>query len=135
MGSGRFKFNRPPQPMLPPIVKRAIAVLVTAMVIVIPIFTYTPRLYKWLVEYRLRALYRRLRKIEASLQKSLTAPEILTLEDEIESLDRDIINLGVPMKHSDLYFMIKSHLNLVRTRIGLCRNDFRGKRTTARLVR
>src|SRR5271167_4982088 len=116
-------------------VKRAIAVLVTAMVIIIPIFTYAPRLYKWLVEYRLRALYRRLRKIEASLQKSLTAPEILTLEDEIENLDRDIINLGVPTKHSDLYFMIKSHLNLVRTRIGLRRTDLRGKRTTAHLVR
>jgi hypothetical protein len=66
------------------------------------------------------------------LQKSLTAPEILTLEDEIENLDRDIINLGVPTKHSDLYFMIKSHLNLVRTRIGLRRTDLgaKGRRRT-----
>jgi hypothetical protein len=108
---------------------------VTAIAIMVPLFSYSPRLYKWLVEYRLRALYRRLRKIEASLQKSLTAPEILTLEDEIESLDRDIITLGVPIKHSDLYFMIKSHLNLVRTRVGLRRTDLRGKRMTARLVR
>ena len=60
--------------------------------------------------------------------KELDGSEISTLEDEIESLDRDIINLGVPMKHSDLYFMIKSHLNLVRTRIGLRRTDLRGKK-------
>jgi hypothetical protein len=115
-------------------VKRGIAVVVTAVAIIVPFFTYWPRLYKWLVEYRLRALYRRLRKLELRLQKSLTTSEISTLEDEIESLDQDIINLGVPMKHSDLYFMIKSHLNLVRTRIGLRRSDMRGKKT-ARLVR
>jgi len=60
--------------------KRAIAVLVTVIAIVIPLFSYAPRLYKWLVEYRLRALYRRLRAIEASLQKSVTVLEISTLD-------------------------------------------------------
>ena len=115
--------------------KRAIALVLTAIAIIVPVFSYSPRLYKWLVEYRLRGLYRHLRKIEASLQKNLTAPDIVALEDEIETLDRDIINLGVPTRHSDLYFMIKSHLNLVRTRIGLRRADLRSDGATARLVR
>jgi len=68
------------------------------------------------------------------LQKGVTAPDISALEHEIESLDRAIINLGVPMKHSDPYFTIKSHLNLVRHLIGLRRTELRGKRTLARLV-
>ena len=133
--NGPSLLNRYFLPWVTNYVKRGIAVVVTAVAIIVPFFSYWPRLYKWLVEYRLRALYRRLRKIEARLQKSLTASEISTLEDEIESLDRDIIDLGVPMKHSDLYFMIKSHLNLVRTRIAMRRTDLRGKRTMARLVR
>ena len=126
--NGPSLLNRYFLPWVTNYVKRGIAVVVTAVAIIVPFFSYWPRLYKWLVEYRLRALYRRLRKIEARLQNSFTASEISTLEDEIESLDRDIINLGVPMKHSDLYFMIKSHLNLVRTRIGLRRTDLRGKK-------
>jgi hypothetical protein len=92
-------------------------------------------LYKWLVEYRLRALYRRLRTIEASLQKSVTVPEISALESDLETLDREIFVLGVPIKHSDLYFMMKSHLNLVRSRIGLRRTELRDKKATPRLLR
>ena len=108
-------------------VKRAIAVLVTVIAIVLPLFSYAPRMYKWLVEYRLRALYRRLRAIEASSHKVTIAPEILALEGAIENLDREIVNLGVPMRHSDLYFSIKSHLNLVRNRIGMRHSQLQGK--------
>ena len=34
------------------------------------------------------------------------------LEAELESVDREIHLLGVPMQHSDLFFSIKSHLEL-----------------------
>ncbi len=108
-------------------VKRAIAVLVTVIAIVLPLFSYAPRIYRWLVEYRLRGLYRRLRAIEANSHKVTIAPEFLALEGAIESLDREIINLGVPMRHSDLYFSIKSHLNLVRIRIGMRHAQLHGK--------
>jgi len=116
-------------------VKRGIALLVAVVAIIIPMFSYGPNLYRWLVQYRMRALYRRLRAIETTLQTAATAPEIAVLEGEIESLDRAIHGLGVPMKHSDLYFTLKSHLNLVRTRVGLRHTEFRSQRTTASLVR
>jgi len=98
-------------------VKRTIAVVFTTIAIIVPIFNYAPQLGKWFVEYRLRALYRRLRVIEVNLQKSTTVQGIEALEDEIESLDRETIAYRVPMRHSALYFMIKSHLHLVHDRI------------------
>ncbi len=104
-------------------VKRAIAVLVTAVAILLPTFNYAPRLHKWLVEYRLRALYRRLRLVEASLQKGTDAAGMTELEKELENLDREIGSFGVPMKHSDLYFATISHLNLVRRRMRLTRYE------------
>lgn len=116
-------------------VKRGIALLVAVIAIIIPMFSYGPNLYRWLVQYRMRALYRRLRVIEATLQTAATAPEIAALEGEVESLDRAIHGLGVPVKHSDLYFTLKSHLNLVRIRVGSRHTELRGKRTTASLVR
>jgi TRAP transporter TAXI family solute receptor len=98
-------------------VKRGIAVLFTAIAIIIPVFSYAPRLYRWLVEYRLRGLYGRLRTIEANLQNSTMVQDILALEDELESLDRETIAFRVPMRHSALYFSIKAHLQLVHERI------------------
>jgi TRAP-type uncharacterized transport system substrate-binding protein len=116
-------------------VKRGIALLVALIAIIIPMFSYGPDLYRWLVQYRMRPLYRRLRVIETTLQTATSAPEIAALEGEVESLDRAIHGLGAPVKHSDLYFTLKSHLNLVRTRIGLRHTEMRGKGTAASLVR
>jgi len=83
----------------------------------------------------MRALYRRLRTIEASLREGMTASEIAGLEGDVESLDCAIMNLGVPMKHSDLYFTLKSHLNLVRTRAGLRRAELRPPTTRVHTLR
>jgi TRAP-type uncharacterized transport system substrate-binding protein len=106
-------------------VKRALAVLLTAIAIILPTFNYAPKLHKWLVELRLRALYRRLRNVEASFQNGLTALEISELDAELESLDRELGRLGLPTKHSDLYFSTVSHLNLMRTRMRFPRAETR----------
>jgi TRAP-type uncharacterized transport system substrate-binding protein len=97
--------------------KRAIALLVAGIAIGFPLFSFAPKLYRGLVEYRLGAIYRRLRAIEARLQKDVTTAEVLTLEADLERVDREISNLGVPMQHSQLFFSIKSHVDDVRARL------------------
>jgi hypothetical protein len=97
--------------------KRAIALLVTSIAIGLPLFSFAPKLYRWLVEYRLGSIYRRLRAIEARLQKGITTSEALTLEADLECVDQEISNLGVPMQHSQLFFSIKSHVDDVRARL------------------
>jgi hypothetical protein len=63
-------------------------------------------------------LYRRLRRIEARLQNDVTAADVAALEADLDGVDRAIHSLAVPMRYSDVYFSVKSHLDLVRTRIG-----------------
>jgi hypothetical protein len=99
------------------VVKRVLALALTAIAIILPVFSYGPSLYKWLIEYRLRTLYRRLRSVEERLHKGLDAAQIAALEEEIEVLEHDMIKLALPVRHSNLYFSVKSHLNLVRIRI------------------
>ena len=99
------------------IVKRVLALALTAVAIILPILSYGPSFYKWLIEYRLRALYRRLRSIEERLHKGLDSVQTAALEEEIEFLEHDMIKLALPVRHSNLYFSVKSHLNLVRIRI------------------
>ena len=99
------------------VVKRVLALALAAIAIILPVSSYGPSFYKWLIEYRLRALYRRLRSIEERLHKGLDPAQTAALEDEIEFLEHDMIKLGLPVRHSNLYFSVKSHLNLVRIRI------------------
>jgi hypothetical protein len=40
--------------------------------------------------------------------------EVSLLEAEVESVDRAINILGVPMRHSELFFSLKVHIDLVR---------------------
>ena len=99
------------------VVKRVLALTLTAIAIILPVMSYGPSFYKWLIEYRLRALYRRLRNIEERLHKGLDPVQIGALEEEIEYLEHDMIKLALPVRHSNLYFSVKSHVNLVRIRI------------------
>jgi hypothetical protein len=48
----------------------------------------------------------------------MTAADVTALEADLYGVDRAIHSLAVPMRYSDVYFSVKSHLDLVRTRIG-----------------
>ena len=101
--------------------QRTIAFLVAALAIVLPAFGLAPRLYEWFVRQRFRQLYQRLRAIENALQEKLTAANAEALQAELDDIERSTIT--VPMRHSDLYFMLRYHLERTRSRLIEARRD------------
>jgi TRAP-type uncharacterized transport system substrate-binding protein len=95
--------------------QRLIAFSVATIAIVFPAFSFAPRLYEWIVQSRLRGLYRRLRVVENASQTHLTASQISALQDELADIDK--ATSTVPMRNSDLYFMLRYHLNQTRSRL------------------
>jgi len=95
--------------------KRVAAILIAAVAIVIPVFTYTPRLYAWLVNLRLLRLYRRLRLVNTQLKRHLTANEIGALQGDLDGIDHAANVL--PMRHSDAFFSLLMHIDMTRTRL------------------
>jgi hypothetical protein len=95
--------------------QRTIAFIVATLAIVFPAFSFAPRLYEWLIHQRLRKLYRRLRSLEIVLQSELTTAQIKDLENELAEIDRTV--RAVPMRHADLYFMLRYHLDQTRARL------------------
>jgi TRAP-type uncharacterized transport system substrate-binding protein len=95
--------------------KRVAAVLVTAVAIIIPLFTFTPKLYAWLLNLRLARLYHRLRLVNARLKDELTADQVTTLQGDLEYIDH-AANI-LPMRHSDLFFLLLMHIDMTRTRL------------------
>ena len=95
--------------------ERAIAVLVTVVAITIPLFNFAPKLYMWFVRHFMAKAYRRMRIIEKELQTELTAPQVAVLQADLESIDRATRIL--PMRHSDLFFAMRLHIDLMRTQL------------------
>ena len=95
--------------------QRTIAFLVAALAIVFPAFGFAPRLYEWFFRQRFRQLYQRLRAIEDALQERLTPAKAEALKAELDDIDRATIS--VPMRHSDLYFMLRYHLDRTRSHL------------------
>jgi TRAP transporter TAXI family solute receptor len=96
-------------------VQRTIAFLVAALAIVFPAFGFAPRLYEWFVRQRFRQLYQRLRAVENALQERLTSAKAEALKIELDDINR--ATMTVPMRHSDLYFMLRYHLDRTRSRL------------------
>ena len=92
--------------------KRLAAIIVAAVAIVIPVFTYAPRLYHWLIGARLMKLYRRLRDIETELESPLSAAQVEAIQEKLESIYRAARIL--PMRHSDLFINLMTHIRLMR---------------------
>jgi TRAP-type uncharacterized transport system substrate-binding protein len=107
------------------LIKKIVAVILSCAVLLVPFSNFAsnfaPKLTNWLVRDRMRSLYERLRIVETSLQKDLTAAQLDALQSDLENIDRSANDLGVPMRHSHLYFDFKIHINHVRQRLGLRR--------------
>jgi len=67
------------------------------------------------VRQRFRQFYQRLRAIENALQNGLTAEKAKALQAELDDIGRSTST--VPMRHSDLYFMLRYHLDRTRSRL------------------
>lgn len=95
--------------------KRIVAVLVAALAIVIPLFSFAPRIYAWFLNAQLVKLYRRLRAINNRLKKDLTAADGAVLQSDLETIDHAANML--PMRHSDIFFDLKLHIDQTRTQL------------------
>jgi TRAP-type uncharacterized transport system substrate-binding protein len=95
--------------------RRMIAFLVATLAVIFPVFGFAPKVYGWFVQERLRKLYRRLRAVENTLQVGLAAPQLEALQSELAEIER--ATSAVPMRNSELYFMLKYHLDRTRSRL------------------
>jgi uncharacterized protein len=95
--------------------KRMIAILLATFAVVIPLFTYAPKVYQWFLRAYLKKLYRHLRAVEAKLDNRLSASEVKALQADLESTSRAA--RIIPMRHSDLFFNLNMHIEAIKTRL------------------
>jgi len=102
--------------------KRVAAILVAVVAIIIPIFSFAPRLYMWFLQSYMEKLYRRLSIIEGRLRPDLSASEIEAMQSDLENVRRAARVL--PMRHSSLFFV---HIRLARAELASRLDALHGK--------
>jgi TRAP-type uncharacterized transport system substrate-binding protein len=109
------------------LIKKIVAVILSCAVVLVPFSRIVPNISTWAVRNRMRDLYRRLRLVETELQTDLAASQLDVLQSDLERIEQSANNLGVPIRHSDLFFELKTHINLVRQRLELRRTVSQSK--------
>ena len=111
-------------------VRRLLAILITVLAIAVPVFSYAPKIYLWFLRRQITQLYRDLRLLDSGVQPGTSVAELQNRRGELERIDRAA---GVlPMRHSDLFFELKTQIALTRARLDTVTTEAsRGTRSPA----
>lgn len=98
------------------LIDRMWVVLVSLIAILIPLSRVLPPLYELRIRSRIFRWYGRLRQIE----ENLTDPKAdrAALLKEIDELDAKVERIHVPLSHADELYALRSHIELVRKKLG-----------------
>src|SRR5262249_51833057 len=98
-------------------VQRAIAVLVAAVAIGLPLFHFLPMLYKWNTRQRLLYWYGQLKELEASFDPRADDEHLAETQAALERIDDAVSKIRLPLAFSDQVYHLRSHIHVVRRKI------------------
>ena len=97
--------------------QRAIAVLVTAIALGLPLFRFLPVAYNWITRRRLFYWYAQLKALEASFDTDLTGKHLAHKQAEIERIEEAVSHIRFPLTFSDQLYNLRSHIDIVRRKV------------------
>ena len=97
--------------------QRAIAVLVTAIAIGVPLFRFLPVFYQWIMRRRLIHWYGKLKALEASFETDLSDKYLPEKKIEIERIEDAVSHIRLPLTFADQLYNLRSHIDIVRRKI------------------
>jgi TRAP-type uncharacterized transport system substrate-binding protein len=97
--------------------QRAIAVLVAAIALSLPLFRFLPVAYNWITRRRLFYWYGQLKALEASFDTDPTGKHLAQKQTEIERIEEAVSHIRFPLTFSDQLYNLRSHIDIVRRKI------------------
>lgn len=98
-------------------VQRALVLLATGLPLLYLVLSGEPLLYRWIIRERVRAVYRRLRRVEAEIESAVRFEDLAHVQDVIAEIDSASRAIKIPGRYADSLFTLKVHINLVRGRL------------------
>jgi TRAP-type uncharacterized transport system substrate-binding protein len=98
--------------------QRAIAVIVTAIAIGLPVFHYLPMLYQWNMRRRLLYWYGQLKALETSIDADKSNINRDEQQTELERIETAVSHIRFPLAFTDQLYDLRGHIHIVRRRFG-----------------
>ena len=98
--------------------QRAIAVLVAAIAIGLPLSRLTPVIYQWIMRRRLIYWYGKLKALESSFEGDPSGKHLpQTQIEQLERIEDAVSHISLPLNFTDQLYNLRSHIDIVRRKI------------------
>ncbi|HEY7027175.1 MAG TPA: TAXI family TRAP transporter solute-binding subunit [Gemmatimonadales bacterium] len=97
--------------------EKLLILLIPLFAVVFPLASILPRLFAWVTERRIFALYKELKLVERELELPEGDAELDRLEEVLADLDRRANHFWVPFQYAQRLFFLKSHVALAREQV------------------
>jgi hypothetical protein len=91
--------------------------LLPLVAIVVPLIKLVPPLYAWRIRSRVYRWYGELTFLEQEVAAHPRPEEAPALLQRLESIDRAVAQINVPLAYADQLYTLKEHIQLVRREI------------------
>jgi TRAP-type uncharacterized transport system substrate-binding protein len=97
--------------------QRAIAVLLTAIAIGLPLFRYLPAAYDWRIRRRLLYWYGQLKSLEASIEADQSSIGLASTRMAVDKIEEAVSHTRFPLGFANQVYDLRGHIDIVRRRL------------------
>jgi TRAP transporter TAXI family solute receptor len=96
--------------------QRAIAVLVAAIAVGLPLFRYLPALYEWHMRRRLLYWYSQLKSLETAVEND-SGEDLMQRRAAVDQIEDAVSRVRFPLAFANQVYDLRGHIDIVRRRL------------------
>ena len=98
-------------------IDRLKVMILPVLVFLLPLFRIMPATFEWRVRRRVYRWYRMLQDLERNVHADPRPESFHDIIEKLDSLDRDVARIWVPLSYADELYNLRLHIDLVRATI------------------
>lgn len=98
-------------------VNRVLIIVLPLLALAIPLSRVIPALYTWLIKSRIYKLYGELRFLDLQLRNAQLPVNFTQYAKELDAIENKVNNLRLPIAFTSHLYELRSHIELVRSRL------------------
>lgn len=108
------------------LIEQTIVVLIPLAALLYPAFKFLPQTYDWMMQRKIMRLYGEIRLIEAGMEAKGEGFDARVLNSKLDQIDLRANHLRLPTVYASNLYTLRSHIDLVRTRLTMNSDASRG---------
>ena len=99
------------------LVEKILVVVIPLAALLYPVFKLLPQMYDWMMQLKIRRLYDEIRSIESDMEAQGPEFDANALNAKLDRIDQRANHLQLPTVYASSLYTLRSHIDLVRTRL------------------